>query len=171
MKYIFPILIIIAFIDFGYSQNKTKRLKFSGHKFEYPKTWKIQRNPFGVQLLPKKMITPKKRLAFVHVTQNSLRKLVGETNILSYLKKHAETPDYHIKSKTYTLTKLEDNDKFQYKITSEILFVSSEEICIREEFFKIDDKYLSSIMYQAKKNFFKKYYDEAMSIINSFEKR
>ncbi|WP_375235239.1 hypothetical protein [Winogradskyella sp.] len=173
MKHFFPIFLVIAVVGFGESQKKkeSKTLRFSDYKFEYPKTWKTQQNTFGVQLLPKETSNSKSRLAFIYLSRSKFKKLKGNSDIISYLKKYAEVPDHHINSKTYSILKIKDNYKFQYKIISEISFVNSGEIFTREELFSVDGKYVSSIMYQGRKDVFYKYHDDAMSIINSIEKR
>ena len=172
MKSTLYIVVFCFCFSFAESQNKNlKNYKFGAYKLNYPKAWKIQKNPFGFQLLPKEKELIKKRAAFVYIINSKIKKFIGKTDIVSYLKQYAETPDHHIKSKSFRITEIKDNAKYQYKITSEIVFVLSDEISTRVEYFNFSGEFVSSIMYQARKDIFEKYKNDAMLIINSIQQR
>lgn len=172
MKNILSILIIVTFVDFGQAQKnkQNKTLKFSDYKLEYPKTWKTHKFNGYIMFMPKNLkdtdyLGPNPIYVFPNTISNP-----GES-IIKKLEKHASVLNGHEKEKNFKIIEFKGKGKFHYKVEYDILMDFSDIRFKKEEYVFLSKSKLKYCYYIMRQDLFDKYYDEAMSIINSLERR
>ncbi|MBT8245790.1 MAG: hypothetical protein HKP48_08010 [Winogradskyella sp.] len=176
MKHKIYVLLALFLIIFSFSKaqnNKTKIFKNKHLKVEYPKTW-FKFGAIGyVYFIPKtiRKNTFENEVEHVSINKNIIPINNGE-NVENVLKNYSSVLMRNEIKKTFEIVKLESYSKFIYKITSSVIYNSIDEIYKRVEYFFINkDEALENYRYQMREGLFDKYYDDAMLIINSIEKR
>lgn len=165
----------------GYSQSKKVEIKTYKNNniiLNYPKTWKAYPKNGNVALQPID-IKPKKynRLNFSHgpnfVYVNFTESSDNYKNNTDkeLLQAHASKVSGHEMSKDFKIVKLFNDPKFEYRIDYNVKFDFTDKNYKQTEYvFKLKNK-IHYCYYIMREDLFDKYYDEAMSIINSIEKR
>ncbi|ARV09759.1 hypothetical protein BTO05_08925 [Winogradskyella sp. PC-19] len=173
MKYFFSIFLVIVFVGFGESQSEkeTKKLRFSDYKLEYPRTWK-KKDFYGYILLNREENGKSlKRDVQVTVFPNQLKQVFDRRKIKDYLIEHANTLFPHEMNKTFLISSVATGSKYMCKIEYELSLDYSENTYKKVEYIRLENSNLKFYRYMAKSELYDKYYNEAMSIINSIEKR
>lgn len=176
MKYKIYVLLAFLFIGFGFSQAqkiKTKTFKNEYLKAEYPKTWFKFGGIGHVYFIPKiiRKNTFENEVEHVSINKNIIPISKGDI-IESILQNHCSVLKRNEIKKDFKIIELDSKSKFIYRVESLVIYKSMQETYKRIEYFFINDAdNLENYRYQMREDLFDKYYNEAMSIINSVEKR
>ena len=174
MKPTLYVFTLILAINFGHCQRKvkTKTLNFSVYKLHYPSTWKTYEYNGKITLRPKEINkTDYLGPSFVYVFPNKINtsnKLETEEETLN---QHASKILSHEKNKSFKVIKLSDNSKFKYKIEYDLKLDFTNNTFKKVEYVYNESGKLKYCSYLMREDFFDKYHDDAMAIINSIERR
>lgn len=174
MKYKIYVLLVFFFVGFTQAQKiKTNSFKNDEIKVQYPKTW-FKFGAIGhVYFIPKiiRKNTFENEVEHVSVNKNIIR-LTKQDSIENVLKSYANVLTKNQIKKDFKIIQSESSSKFIYKIESLINYKSKHKTFKRIEYFFINEEdNLESYRYQMRDDLFDKYYEEAMLIINSIQKR
>lgn len=174
MKY-FLCISVLLFSSLIFSQGKKVKIKTYKNKqirLEYPNTWKLFRYNGNITLQPN-LIKKTDYLgpSYVYVFPGEI---INKSNIKSekeLLKIHASRIIGHEENKNFSIIKLADNLKYSHRIDYIIKMDFSDINFKKVEYIYKQNNKLKYCFYLMREDFFKKYYNDAMSIINSIEKR
>ena len=160
----------ISFLRVHSQEPKVKTLIVPGYKLEYPNTWK-PKDFYGYKLLnPLENGRFLKRDVLIAVFPNHIKKVYNRKDILQSLEAHANVLQPHEMQKTYEIRN-NPGGRFMCIIDYKLSLDSLENRYRKIEFIKLEGYSLKKFSYMAKEELFDKYYDEAMFIINSIQKR
>lgn len=172
MKNGLSLFLVVLFVGFGYSQTKLKAFKNSEISLKYPKTWQKFGAMGYVYIMPKivKRNTFENEVEHVSVNKNVIN-YDGVQDVKEIISNYSNTLSRNEAEKKFKISKIEGNSKFIYKVEYLIRYNFTETVYKRLEVFFQNGNTLENYRYQMREDLFDKYYDDAMLIINSIEKR
>jgi hypothetical protein len=151
---------------------KLKSLRTEGLTMNYPNTW-IKYGAHGyVFLAPKefKKEYPENELNYISINKNIIS-IDDFDDIEINLNKHGNSLKSYEKTKNFKLIKIRGNTSFIYRMEYLVEYKFEEVRHKGVDFFFVSKGKLKFIKFQMREDLFDKYINEAMIIINSFNKK